>query len=85
MKVYVLIFDYEGYDMFIEAIFSSMEKALTCLDKRIKEYNECCECCPDDRVECYDDYLKSEHLSLVEWDTETQEQKVVPLCKKGVE
>ena len=66
MKVYVLVFDYLGYEEEVVGIFSTHEKA----EKYIAEEFNTCKYTNDIKK-----YLNDSEYSLVEWELDTNEQK----------
>lgn len=69
MKVYAIIFDYQGYEESVIGVFSTCEKAKGYL---IKEFNEC----------KYTDkkmFLDDSEYSLVEWELDTNKQRRVEI------
>ena len=66
MKVYALVFDYQGYEESVVGIFSTREKVKKYL---IKEFNEC------KYTNDIKKYLNDSEYSLVEWELDTNKQK----------
>ena len=66
MKVYALVYDYQGYEESVACIFSTREKVKEYL---IKEFNEC------KYTNDIKKYLNDSEYSLVEWELDTNEQK----------
>ena len=66
MKVYALVYDYQGYEEQVAGIFSTREKVKEYL---IKEFNEC------KYTNDIKKYLNDSEYSLVEWELDTNEQK----------
>ena len=66
MKVYALVFDYQGYEELVVGIFSTRKK----VDEYItEEFNEC-KYTNDIRK-----YLDDSEYTLVEWELDTNKQK----------
>ena len=63
MKVYALVFDYDGYEELVLGIFSTYEKAKEYL---VEEFNSC----------NYPDFRDSDY-SLVEWELDTNKQRKI--------
>ena len=70
MKVYALVYDYQGYEEEVVGIFSTHEKA----EKYIaEEFNEC-KYTNDIR-----EYLDDSGYSIVEWELDTNEKRKVKI------
>ena len=70
MKVYALVFDYEGYEEQFAGIFSTREKAEKYI---IEDFNEC-KYTNDIR-----EYLDDSGCSIVEWELDTDEKRKVKI------
>ena len=66
MKVYAIIFDYQGYEESVIGIFSTYEKVKEYLIKEFNEYKY-----TDDIKK----YLNDSEYSLIEWELDTNEKK----------
>lgn len=66
MKVYAIIFDYQGYEELVVGIFSTREKVKEYL---MKDFNEC------KYTDDIKKYLHDSEYSLVEWELDTNKQK----------
>ena len=70
MKVYALVFDYQGYEESVVGIFSTREK----VEKYItEEFNEC-KYTNDIR-----EYLDDSEYSIVEWELDTNKKRKVKI------
>ena len=70
MKVYALVFDYEGYEEQVAGIFSTREKA----EKYIIEEFKTCKYTNDIRK-----YLDDSEYSIVEWELDTFKKRKVKI------
>lgn len=70
MKVYVLVFDYLGYEEQVVGIFSTHEKA----EKYITEEFNICKYTNDIRK-----YLDDSEYSIVEWELDTNKKRKVKI------
>ena len=70
MKVYVIIFDYQGYEESVVGIFSSYKKAEEYL---IEEFNNC-KYTDDIRK-----YLRDSDYSFIEWEIDTNKKRKVKI------
>ena len=70
MKVYAIIFDYQGYEESVIGIFSTYEKAKEYL---IEEFNNC-KYTNDIKV-----YLKDSEYSFIEWEVNTNKKRKVKI------
>ena len=66
MKVYAIIFDYQGYEESVVGIFSTCEKAKEYL---VEEFNSC------KYTNDIKKYLKDSDYSFIEWELDTNKQK----------
>ena len=69
MKVYALVYDYQGYEEYVNCIFSTYEKAKEYLIQDLKKYN-------------YTDikkYLDDSGYSLLEWELDTNKKRKVKI------
>ena len=66
MKVYAIIFDYQGYEETVVGIFSTCEKAKKYL---IEEFNNC------KYTNDIKKYFKDSDYSLIEWELDTNKKK----------
>ena len=65
MKVYALVFDYQGYEEWVVSIFSTREKA----EKYITEDFNKCKYTNDIR-----EYLDDSEYSIIEWEIDTNKK-----------
>lgn len=70
MKVYAIIFDYQGYEESVIGIFSTYEKTKEYL---IKEFNEC------KYTNDIKKYLNDSEYSFIEWELDTNKQRKVKI------
>lgn len=70
MKVYAIIFDYQGYEESVIGIFSTREKVEKYL---IEEFNEC------KYTNDIKKYLDDSEYSLVEWELDTNKKRKVKI------
>ena len=70
MKVYAIIFDYQGYEENVVGIFSTYEKAEEYL---IEEFNNC-KYTDDIRK-----YLRDSDYSFIEWEIDTNKKRKVKI------
>ena len=70
MKVYAIIFDYQGYEENVVGIFSTYEKAEEYL---IDEFNNC-KYTDDIRK-----YLRDSDYSFIEWEIDTNKKRKVKI------
>ena len=70
MKVYAIIFDYQGYEESVVGIFSTYEKAEAYL---IEEFNNC------KYTNDIKEYLKDSEYSFIEWEVNTNKQRKVKI------
>ena len=70
MKVYALVFDYEGYEEQFAGIFSTREKA----EKYISEEFSKCKYTNDIKK-----YLDDSEYSIVEWELDTNKKRKVKI------
>lgn len=70
MKVYALVFDYQGYEESVMGIFSTREKVEKYL---IEEFNEC------KYTNDIKKYLDDSEYSLVEWELDTNKKRKVKI------
>ena len=70
MKVYALVFDYEGYEEQVAGIFSTREKA----EKYIIEEFKTCKYTNDIKK-----YLDDSEYSIVEWELDTFKKRKVKI------
>lgn len=70
MKVYALVFDYQGYEESVIGIFSTREKVEKYL---IEEFNEC------KYTNDIKKYLNDSEYSLVEWELDTNKKRKVKI------
>ena len=70
MKVYALVFDYQGYEETVMGIFSTREKVEKYL---IEEFNEC------KYTNDIKKYLDDSEYSLVEWELDTNKKRKVKI------
>ena len=68
MKVYAIIFDYQGYEESVIGIFSTCEKAEEYL---IEEFNEC------KYTNDIKKYLNDSEYSFIEWEIDTNKKRKV--------
>ena len=70
MKVYAIIFDYQGYEESVIGVFSTREK--------VKEYliQEFIECKYTNNIK---EYLNDSEYSLVEWELDTNKKRKVKI------
>ena len=68
MKVYAIIFDYQGYEESVIGIFSTYEKAEQYL---IEEFNNC------KYTNDIKEYFRDSDYSLVEWELNTNKQRKI--------
>ena len=70
MKVYALVFDYQGYEEVVVGMFSTREKA----EKYItEEFNEC------KYTNNIKEYLDDSEYSIIEWDLDTHKQRKIKI------
>ena len=70
MKVYALVFDYQGYEELVVGMFSTREKA----EKYItEEFNEC------KYTNDIKEYLNDSEYSIVEWELDTNKQRKIKI------
>ena len=70
MKVYALVFDYQGYEESVVGVFSTREKA----EKYItEEFNEC------KYTNDIKKYLDDSEYSIIEWKLDTNKQRKVKI------
>ena len=65
MKVYALVFDYQGYEEWVVSIFSTREKVEKYI---IEEFNKC-KYTNDIR-----EYLDDSEYSIIEWEIDTNKK-----------
>ena len=70
MKVYAIIFDYQGYEESVIGIFSTCEKAKEYL---IEEFNEC------KYTNDIKKYLDDSEYSIIEWEIDTNKQRKIKI------
>ena len=70
MKVYALVYDYQGYEELVVGMFSTREKAEKYI---IEEFNEC-KYTNDIRK-----YLDDSEYSIVEWELDTNKQRKIKI------
>ena len=70
MKVYAIIFDYQGYEESVIGIFSTDEKAKEYL---IEEFNEC------KYTNDIKKYLNDSEYSFIEWELDTNKKRKVKI------
>ena len=70
MKVYAIIFDYQGYEELVVGIFSTYEKVKEYL---IEDFNNC------KYTNEIKKYLKDSEYSIVEWELDTKKKKKVKI------
>ena len=70
MKVYAIIFDYQGYEESVIGIFSTYEKAEQYL---IEEFNNC------KYTNDIKKYLKDSEYSFIEWEVNTNNKRKVKI------
>ena len=70
MKVYAIIFDYQGYEESVIGIFSTCEKAKEYL---IEEFNEC------KYTNDIKKYLNDSEYSFIEWEIDTNKKSKVKI------
>lgn len=70
MKIYAIIFDYQGYEESVIGAFSTCEKAKGYL---IKEFNEC------KYTNDIKKYLDDSEYSFIEWELDTNKQRRVEI------
>ena len=70
MKVYAIIFDYQGYEENVIGIFSTYEKAEQYL---IEEFNNC------KYTNDIKKYLKDSEYSFIEWEVNTNKKRKVKI------
>ena len=70
MKVYALVFDYQGYEESVVGIFSTREKVQEYL---IQEFIEC------KYTNDIKQYLNDSEYSLVEWEFDTNKKRKVKI------
>lgn len=70
MKVYVLVFDYQGYEETVMGIFSTCEEVKEYL---IEEFNNC------KYTNDIKKYLKDSEYSIVEWELNTNKKRKVKI------
>ena len=70
MKVYALVFDYQGYEELVVGMFSTREK--------VKEYliQDFIECKYTNNIK---EYLNDSEYSLVEWELDTNKKRKVKI------
>ena len=73
MKVYALVFDYQGYEESVIGIFSTREKVQEYL---IQEFIEC------KYTNNIKEYLNDSEYSLVEWELDTNKKRKVKIPLK---
>lgn len=71
MKVYAIIFDYQGYEENVVGIFSTYEKAKEYLTK---EFNNC------KYTNDIKKYLEDSDYSFIEWEINTNKKRKVKIC-----
>lgn len=71
MKVYAIIFDYQGYEEDVVGIFSTYEKAKEYL---IEEFNE------NKYTDDIKKYLNDSDYSFIEWEINTNKKRKVKIC-----
>ena len=70
MKVYALVYDYQGYEELIVGVFSTRKKA----EKYItEEFNEC------KYTNDIKEYLNDSEYSIVEWELDTNKQRKIKI------
>ena len=70
MKVYALVYDYQGYEEFVVGVFSAREKA----EKYIaEEFNEC------KYTNDIKEYLDDSEYSIIEWVLDTNKKRKVKI------
>ena len=70
MKVYTIIFDYQGYEENVVGIFSTYEKAKEYL---IEDFNE------NKYTDDIKKYLDDSEYSIVEWELDTNKKRKVKI------
>ena len=70
MKVYAIIFDYQGYEESVIGIFSTYEKVKEYL---IEEFNEC------KYTNDIKKYLNDSEYSFIEWELDTNKKRKVKI------
>ena len=70
MKVYALVFDYQGYEESVIGIFSTREKVEEYL---IKDFNQC------KYTNDIKEYLDDSEYSIVEWEIDTNKKRKVKI------
>ena len=70
MKVYAIVFDYQGYEESVVGIFSTHEKAKEYL---IEEFNEC------KYTNDIKKYLNDTEYSFIEWELDTNKKRKVKI------
>ena len=70
MKVYALVFDYQGYEELVVGMFSTREKAEKYI---IEEFNEC------KYTNDIKEYLDDSEYSIIEWELDTNKKRKVKI------
>ena len=70
MKVYAIIFDYQGYEESVVGVFSTYEKAKEYL---IEEFNEC------KYTNDIKKYLNDTEYSFIEWELDTNKKRKITI------
>lgn len=70
MKVYAIIFDYQGYEESVVGIFSTYEKAE---EYFIEEFNNC------KYTNDIKEYLKDSDYSFIEWEVNTNKKRKIKI------
>ena len=70
MKVYALVFDYQGYEETVMGIFSTREKVEKYL---IEEFNSC------KYTNDIKKYFKDSEYSIIEWELDTNKKRKVKI------
>ena len=70
MKVYALVYDYQGYEETVIGIFSTCEKVKEYL---IEEFNNC------KYTNDIKKYLKDSEYSIIEWELNTNKKRKVKI------
>ena len=70
MKVYAIVFDYQGYEESVVGIFSTYEKAKEYL---IEEFNEC------KYTNDIKKYLNDTEYSFIKWELDTNKKRKVKI------
>ena len=70
MKVYALVYDYQGYEEVVIGVFSTREKAEKYI---VEEFNEC------KYTNDIKKYLDDSEYSIVEWELDTNKQRKIKI------